>query len=324
MKIACAITALALAAVSMLPFGETLAQSYPQRPVTIVVPYPAGGPTDTTARILTERMQVSLGQSIVIENVSGAMGSVGIGRVARATPDGYTLSLGDWNSYVLAGAVHQAQYDVLKDLEPVALLTIARLWLVGRTGLPAKDVTELITWMKLNPVTFGTVGLGSAGHLCGIALQDKIEAHFQFVPYKGGAPAYQDLVAGHVDLMCSDMTSTLPLARNGSIKGYAVLSKDRLSVVPELPTMDEVGLPGLDIAFWRSVWAPKGTPKDIIVKLNGAVIESVADTRVSRRLAELNQEIPSREQQTPEALRALQKVDVDKWWPVIKANIKAE
>jgi len=269
-------------------------------------------------------MQASLGQPIIIENVSGAMGSVGIGRVARATPDGYTLSLGDWNSYVLAGAVQRAQYDVLKDLEPVALLTIARLWLVGRIGLPAKNVTELIAWMKLNPVTFGTVGVGSAGHLCGIALQDKIEAHFQFVPYKGGAPSYQDLVAGHVDLLCSDMTSTLSLARDGSIRGYAVLSKNRLSIVPEIPTMDEVGLTGLDIAFWRSLWAPKGTPQDIIITLNGAVMESLADTTVSRRLAELNQEIPPREQQTPDALRALQKVDAERWWPIIKANIKGE
>jgi tripartite-type tricarboxylate transporter receptor subunit TctC len=325
MKTAGAILSLVVVAVSNLTIVDApLAESYPARPITVVVPYPAGGPTDTLARILTERMQVSLGQSIVVENVSGAMGSVGIGRVARAVPDGYTLSLGDWNSYVLAGAIRPDQYDVLKDLEPVALLTIARLWLVGRIGLPAKNVTELIAWMKPNPVTFATVGAGSAGHLFGIALQDKIEAHFQFVPYKGGAPAYQDLVAGHVDLMCTDMTTTLPLARNGSIKGYAVLSKNRLSTVPEIPTMDEVGLPGLDIAFWRSLWAPKRTPKDIIAKLNSAVIEALADTAVSRRIAEVNQEIPAREQQTPEALIALQKADVEKWWPIIKANIKGE
>jgi tripartite-type tricarboxylate transporter receptor subunit TctC len=314
-------------AVSLGTVSNALAQTYPSRPVTIVVPFPAGGPVDTLARILSERIRTSLGQPVVIENVAGAGGSIGVARVARALPDGYTLSLGNWNSHVSTEAIYPVQYDVLKDFEPVSRLPASRLWLVGRIGLPARDATELITWLRANPdkASGATAGAGSAAHLCGIYFQDKTGTRFQFVPYRGGAPAYQDLVAGHVDLMCADASATLPLVRGGKIKAYAVMANTRWSAAPDIPTMDEVGVPGLYISFWHGLWAPRGTPKDVIAKLNAAVVEALADPAVSQRLADLGQDIPPRDQLTSEALGAYHKAEIEKWWPIIKAaGIKAE
>jgi len=305
----------------------TAAQTFPSRPVTIVVPIPAGGPGDTLARILSERIRTSLGQPVVIENVTGAAGSIGVARVARAMPDGYTLSLGSWNTHVSTEAIYPVQYNVLKDFEPVSRLAFSRLWLVGRIGLPARDAAELITWLKANPdkASAATVGAGSAAHLCGIHFQDKIGTRLLFVPYRGGAPAYQSLVGGQTDLMCAETSATLPLVRGGKIKAYAVMATTRWSAAPDIPTMDEVGVPGLYISFWHGLWAPRGTPKDVIAKLNAAVVEALADPTVSQRLADIGQDIPPRDQQTPEALGAYHRAEIEKWWPIIKAaGIKVE
>ncbi len=269
----------------------------------------------------------SLGQPIVIENVAGANGTIATARVVRAAPDGYTLILGNWNSAVGSSAVYSVQYDILKDLEPVSLVTFSRLWLVGTAGFPPNDATELIAWLKANPnkATAATVGVGSAAHVCGIHFQNITGTQFQFVFYRGGAPAYQDLVAGHVDLMCAEVSATLPFLRSGKLKAYGVVAKTRWPAAPEVPTLEEVGVPGLYISWLQGFWVPKGTPKDIIAKLNGSIVDALADPGISQRLIELGLEVAPPEQWTPEALGAYQKAEIEKWWPIIKAtNIKAE
>jgi tripartite-type tricarboxylate transporter receptor subunit TctC len=307
--------------------GNAEAQQYPSRPITIVVPGAAGGPGDTLARLVAEPMRASLGQQIIIENVSGANGTIGTARVVRAAADGYTLSLGNWNSHMAASAFYPVQYDILKDLDPISLLTISRLWLVSKMGFPARDAAELIAWLKANPnrASAATVGTGSAAHVCGIHFQNMTGTQFQFVFYRSGAPAYQDVVAGHVDLMCAEASATLPLVRDGKIKPYGVMAKTRWSAAPDVPTMEEVGVPGLYIPWWQGLWAPRDTPRDIIVRLNGAAVEALADPRVSRLLWDIGLETPSQDLRTPEGVRAFQKAEVEKWWPIIKAaNIKAE
>ena len=303
------------------------AQSYPTRPITIVIPAPSGGPGDIPARLLADPMKTSLGQPLVVENFAGAGGSIGVTRVVRSAADGYTLILGSWNSNVASGAVYKLDYDLLKDLEPVALLTSAPMWIAARSDFPAKDFPELISWLKGNPdkALTAMVGVGTASHVCPIHLQNKTGTTLRFVPYKGGGPAYQDLMGGHVDLMCAETSATRPFMRAGKIKAYAVMAPTRWKGAPEIPTTDELGIPGLHISFWMGLWAPKGTPKDVIAKLNRAVGDSLADPTVRQRLQDLGLETPSKEQQTPEALAALQKSEIEKWWPVIKAaNIKGD
>ena len=303
------------------------AQTYPSRPITIVMPAPPGGPGDTALRLLSGPMTASLGQPIVIENVAGANGTTGTARAVRAAPDGYTLSFGNWNSHMAASAIYPVQYDVLKDLEPISLLTMSRLWLVGKIGFPARNAAELIAWLKANPnkATAAIVGTGSAAHVCGIHFQNLTGTQFQFVFYRGGGPAYQDVVAGHVDLMCAEGSATLPLVRDGRIRAYGVMTKDRWAAAPDVPTMEEVGVPGLYIPWWQGLWAPKDTPTPIIAKLNAAVVEALADPKVTRSFSDLGLDIPSPDQRTPEGVRALHKADIEKWWPIIKAaGIKAE
>src|SRR5262252_4338908 len=311
----------------LTPIPSATAQSYPSRPLTMVLPFAAGGPTDTLARILAERMRTSLGQPVIIENVPGAAGTLSIGRVVRAAPDGYTLSLGPWNSHVLTGALYTLPFDLQNDLQPVSLIANNPSVIVSKTAAPAKDLMELIAWIKANPdkLSAGTSGVGAATHVAGVLLQKLTGTRFQFVPYRGAGPAVQDLVAGQIDLMIDQISNVLGQVRAGRIRGYAVTSKTRALVAPELPTVDEAGLPDFHISVWHGLWAPKNTPKDVVVKLNSAVVEALADANVRARFVDIGQEIYPLDQQTPSALAALQKAEIEKWWPIIKsAGIKVE
>jgi tripartite-type tricarboxylate transporter receptor subunit TctC len=306
--------------------GIAVADQYPSRPITMIVPFPAGGPTDTLARIVGERMRVALGQPIVIENVTGAGASIGVTRAIQSAPDGYTLSIGNWTSHVGAGAMYPVSWDVLTDLAPISLLTATPLLIVGKNALPARDGKELIAWLRANPdkASAATVGAGSAAHVCGLYFQQQTATRFQFVPYRGGAPAMQDMIAGQIDLMCAEASQTLPFVRGGQMKAFAVMAKDRWPALPDVPTTDEIGAPGMYISFWHGLWVPKGTPKDVIEKLDKAVVETLADDGVRKRLGDLGAVIATRDQQTPAALAAFHKAEIAKWWPIIKgADIKA-
>jgi tripartite-type tricarboxylate transporter receptor subunit TctC len=303
------------------------AQDYPSHPLTMIVPFAAGGPTDTLGRLLGERMRASLGQTIIIENVTGAGSTLGVGRAAQAAPDGYTLALGNWTSFVGSGVLYRTSYDLLKDFEPVSLITFAPMLIVGKSALAATNARDLIAWLKANPdkATAATVGAGSAAHVCGLYFQDKTNTRFQFVPYRGGAPAMQDLVAGQIDLMCAEGSQTLTYVRSGKMKAFAVMTKARWPALPDVPTTDEIGAPGMHISFWHGLWVQKGTPKNAIAKLNGAIVDALADPTVRQRLTDLGQVIATREQQTPAALGAYHKAEIEKWWPIIKAaDIKVE
>jgi tripartite-type tricarboxylate transporter receptor subunit TctC len=319
-------TAAALA-VGLGVAGGASAQVYPSRPVTLVVSYPAGGPTDAIGRIVAEGLRAPLRQTIIVENVAGAAGSIGTGRVARAAPDGYTLIFGNWASHVVNGAVYTLQYDVLNDFEPVSLIATQPMVIVARKSFPSNDLKELIAWLKANPdkASAGGAGAGSANHVATVFFQKQTDTRFQSVPYRGGAIAMQDLLAGQIDLIFDLAASAVPLARAGTIKALAVMAGSRLAAAPDIPTVDEAGLPGLHVSLWNALWAPKGTPKDIVAKLNAAMVESLADPAMRKRLTDLGQDIPPRDQQTPEALNAYHRAEIEKWWPIIKAaNIKVE
>ncbi len=303
------------------------AQNYPSRPITMVVPYAAGGPTDTIARIMAERMRALLGQTVLVENTTGAAGTLGVGRVARAAPDGYTVGIGHWGTHVVNPAIYTLQYDTLKDFEPVAMIATNPQIIVARKTIAAKNLKELVAWLKANSTTAtqGTAGHGSGSHLSGVYFQSITGTQFQFVPYRGAGPAMQDLVAGQIDIMIDQAANSLPQVRAGTVKAFAITEKNRLAAAPDIPTVDEAGVPGLHISIWHALWMPKGTPKDIMTKLNAGVMDSLADANVRARLAELGQEIPPRDMQTPEALFAYHKGEIEKWWPIIKkANIKAD
>jgi tripartite-type tricarboxylate transporter receptor subunit TctC len=303
------------------------AQTFPSRIITIVVPLPPGGATDTLARTLADHMRGSLGQPVIVENMPGAGGTLAVGRVARAPGDGYTLTVGNWATHMASAATYPVQYDILKDLEPVAKLADTPLWIVSKNGLPVKDLKELIAWIKANQdkASAGIVGQGSGGHICGLTFQNATGTRYQFIPYRGGAPAMQDLVGGQIDFMCDMAANSLPQARAGNIKPLAVMSQNRWFAAPDVPTAEEMGVPGVALSLWHGVWASKGTPKDVIAKLNTAVVAALADPAVQKRFADQGQELAPREQQTPEGFAAYHKAETEKWWPIIKgAGIKAE
>src|SRR5262252_4552455 len=308
--------------------GAAVAQSYPSHAVTVVVPFAAGGPVDTIARIVTESMRSSLGQPVVVENLTGAAGTTGTGRVARAPADGYTVVAGYLGTHVLNGALYTLQYDVVKDFEPISLVASNPSLIVAKNTMPGGNLSELIAWLKANPgkASQGTAGVGSPAHVSGAFFQSLTGTRFEFVPYaRGAAPAMQDLIGGHVDLMFDQSSNSLPHVRSGRIKAYAVASKTRLASAPGIPTVDEAGLPGFYVSVWTGLWAPKGTPKRVIDRLDDAVVRALSDPRVRQRFGELGLEIPSGALQTPEGFGAFHKAEVDKWWPIIKAaHIKAE
>jgi len=308
--------------------GVAVGQTYPSRPITMISGIPPGSGTDTFARIFGERMKSTLGQSLIVENITGAGGTIGTARAAQAAPNGYTLSVGNVGTHVVSPATYpNIQYHPLNDFEPVALLATNPYWLLGKNALPPKDLKELIAWLKANPdeASLAVVGTGGLDQIVGTYFQQQTGTRFQFVPYRGGGPAIQDLVAGHVDLRFDPVSGSLAQVRSGQLKAYAVLAKTRVSAAPDIPTTDELGVPGLHVTFWFGLWAPKGTPKPIIDKLSAAVAEAFNDPAVQRRIAELGAEAPPPELRTAEAFGAFHKAEVERWWPFIKAaNIKVE
>ena len=307
--------------VTLAGIATAAAQAYPSRPVTILVPFAAGGITDIVARVVGERMKTSLGQTVVIENVGGAGGTIAVTRLHRSPPDGYTLVVGQWTSHVGAGAMFPVTFDYLNDFEPVSMLSIGPLWIIANKDLPPKDLKELIPWLKANPTrgATGTTGVGGGIHMCMVYFQNNTGTTFPLVPYKGAAPIMQDLIAGQIDLSCPEAGQTLPQYRAGTIKAYAVLQNKRWFAAPDVPTIDEAGVPGLHFPFWHGMWAPKGTPKDVVAKINAAVKEALADESVRKRFTDLGHEVAAADQQSPAALYAFHKADIEKWWPLIKA-----
>jgi tripartite-type tricarboxylate transporter receptor subunit TctC len=303
------------------------AQGWPARPITLSVPFAAGGPTDTLARILAAQLSPILGQQVVVENVTGAAGTIGVGKVARAVPDGYTAGVGHWSTHVVNGAIYTLPYHVYDDFEPVAMVASNPQLVVSRKDLPAANLTELIAWVKANQdkVSSGTAGVGSASHIGGIYFQKLTGTSFQFIPYRGTGPAMQDLIAGQFDLMFDQVSNSLPQVRGGRVKAYAVTSPKRSPAAPDIPSVEEAGLPGFHIEVWQAVWLPKGTPREIVRRLNAALVQVLAMPEVRQRLEDLGQEIPAVEQQTPEALAAWHRREIELWWPLIKAaGIKVE
>jgi len=300
-------------------------QSFPTKPVTIVVPFSAGGPTDTIGRIMAERMTKGLGQTVLVENVTGAGGNIGVGRVVRAAPDGYTVSIGHIGPHVINGAMYNLSYDLLTDLAPVGMFVTNPQILVSKTSLPTKDLRSLIEYAKTNPISIATGGAGTPSHISGVYFQKLTGGTAPVGHYRGGAPASSDVMAGHVDIFFDQAVNALPQIRTGKVRGYAVTQPTRLAVAPDLPTVDEAGMPGYYMAVWHAFWVPRGTPAPVIARLNAAMVEAVTDDGVRKRLHDLGQEILPRDRLTPEALGAHHKAEIEKWWPIIKsAGIKAD
>jgi tripartite-type tricarboxylate transporter receptor subunit TctC len=312
-----------VAGASTLPAASRIAraQTYPSRPITMLVPFPAGGGTDAVARTIADHMRTSLGQTVIIENAAGANGSIGVGRVARAAGDGYTLVTGGWDTFVANGAVYALRYNLLNDFSPITLVATQPLLIVAKKVVPVNDLKDFVAWLKDNQdnASAGTAGVGSVNHVAAIYFQNRTDTRFGLVPYRGGAPALQDLVAGQIDLIISPAADAIELIRAGTIKALAVMAKNRLAGAPSIPNVSEAGFPGLEFSQWYAFFAPKNTPQEVITKLNTAVAGALADSRVRERLADLGQDIPPRDQQTPEALAAFQKAEIEKWWPIIKA-----
>jgi tripartite-type tricarboxylate transporter receptor subunit TctC len=303
------------------------AQPYPSRPITMIVALPAGGGVDALARVLAEHMRVTLGQPIIVENMGGAGGTLSIQRVVRSAPDGYTIGMGTTGQYVVASAVYDPPYDVLTDLAPIALLPDVPYWMTGRKTLPANTMAELIAYLKANPnkLSATSVGTASIGRFCGMFFQKQTGTSFQFVPYRGGAPALQDIVAGNVDLNCDLAANSLQQVRNGNVKAFTVMAKQRWRAAPDVPTSDEVGLPGLYVSTWHGFWAPKGTPADVVAKLNAAAVAAMNDPAVQKKIADMGMNLPPADIRTPAAFAAFHKSEIERWHPVVKAaGVKPE
>src|SRR2546421_9336261 len=317
-----------LAVVATLAFAtQARAESFPSHPITIVVPFAAGGPSDAMTRILAERMKTTLGEAILVENVTGAGGSIGVGRAVRSPPDGYTISFGHLGTHVANGAIYKLGYDLVTDLEPVVLLPSNPMIIVSKKEVPATSLKELLAWLKARPTpaTAGTAGAGSGSHIAGLYFENVSGIKLQYVPYRGTAPAMNDLVAGQIDLIVDQTSNSIGQVRAGNIRAYAVTSDKRLEYAPDVPTTDEAGLPGFHMTLWSGLWAPKGTPKEIVAKLNAAAVDAMNDPAVRKQLENLGLQMPSKDQLAPEALGAWQKAEMEKWWPMIKAaNVKVE
>jgi tripartite-type tricarboxylate transporter receptor subunit TctC len=301
--------------------GSAVADNYPSRPITIVVPFAAGGPSDAMSRILAERMKQSLGQPLLIENTTGAGGSIGVARVVHAAPDGYTVGFGHLGTHVANGAIYKLNYDLVADLEPVVLLPSNPMIIVSKNAVPAKTLPELIGWLKSRPepAAAGTAGAGSGSHIAGLYFESTTGVKLQYVPYRGTGPAMNDLVAGQIDIIVDQLSNSINQVRAGTIRGYAVTDDKRAESAPEIPTTDEAGVPGLHMTLWSGLWVPKGTPKEIVAKLNAAAIEALNDSNVRKALENLGLQMPPAEKLSPESLGDWQKAEIAKWWPMIKA-----
>lgn len=307
--------------------GVAVADNYPSHPITIVVPFSAGGPSDAMARILAERMKTTLGETLLIENVTGAGGSLGVGRAVRAPADGYTISFGHLGTHVANGAIYKLGYDLVTDLDPVVLLPSNPMIIVSKNAAPAKSLKELLAWIKAspNPVTAGTAGAGSGSHIAGLYFENVAGIKLQYVPYRGTAPAMNDLIAGQIDLIIDQTSNSISQVRAGSIRAYAVTDSKRVDTATDIPTTDEAGLPGFHMTLWSGLWVPKGTPTEIVAKLNAAAVDAMNDPSVRKQLENLGLQMPPADQLSPEALGNWQKAEIAKWWPLIKAaNVKVE
>lgn len=317
------------AALTMLALvSAATAQNFPSRPITIIVPFAAGGPSDVMARILAERMKTTLGETVLVENVTGAGGSVGVGRAVRSPPDGYTISFGHLGTHVANGAVYnKLGYDLVTDLEPVALLPSNPMIIVSKNAVPAKSLKEFLEWLKAQPSapTAGTAGAGSGSHIAGLYLENITGIKLQYVPYRGTGPAMNDLVAGQIDLIVDQTSNSIQQVRAGNIRAYAITDSKRVESASDIPTVDEAGLTGFHMTLWSGLWVPKDTPKDVVAKLNAAAVEALNDPAVRKQLENLGLQMPPKDKLTPQALGAWQKAEIAKWWPMIKAaNVKVD
>ena len=318
-------TVVAALLVVLMSAGHAVAQNFPTRPVTIIVPFSAGGPSDAMARILAERMKVTLGETVLVENVTGAGGSVGVGRAVRSPPDGYTVSFGHLGTHVANGAIYKLGYDLVTDLEPVALLPSNPMIIVSKKEVPATSLKEFVAWLKAqpSPPTAGTAGAGSGSHIAGLYFENVAGVKLQYVPYRGTGPAMNDLVAGQIDLIVDQTSNSLPQVRAGNIRAYAITDSKRVELASNIPTVDEAGLPGFHMTLWSGLWVPKDTPKDVVAKLNTAAVDALNDPAVRKQLENLGLQMPPKDKLAPEALGAWQKAEIAKWWPMIKAaNVK--
>ncbi len=323
-----AIWAASAALLAVLAFGgAAAAENYPSHPITVIVPFSAGGPSDAMMRILAERMKLRLGETILIENVTGAGGSLGVGRTVRSAPDGYTIGFGHLGTNVANGAIYKLGYDLVADLEPVVMLPSNPMIIVSKNAVPAKSLKELLAWLKSRPApaAAGTAGAGSGSHIAGLYFENATGIKLQYVPYRGTGPALNDLVAGQIDIIVDQLSNSINQVRAGTIRGYAVTDSKRAEQAADIPTVDEAGLPGFHMTLWSGLWVPKRTPKEIVAKLNAAAVEALSDPAVRKQLENLGLQMTPLDQLSPQALGDWQKAEIAKWWPMIKAaNVKVD